>query len=203
MDVIKKKKIIQKIEKNTNDNSEPESSNNELKSNTKWNIKDKKILLEALQKYGSENIEAISKMLPNISLEDIKSTISKYSEIAKNLYEDELLNKWLKCGLYQPEDSLIPEALLFIQLFENHPSPSELEGYDIRSIYNFLYRSCFGQSSYFDLSPKDRDLLCFLISKIEQKVWPKCKTDIWEYVGKVYNKRNIKKVYPGKKGHLL
>lgn len=139
MDVVKKKKTIQKIEKNTNNNSEPESSSNELKLNTKWNIKDKKILLEALQKYGSENIDAISKMLPNISLEDIKSTISKYSEIAKNLYEEELLNKWLKCGLYQPEDSLIPEALLFIQLFENHPSPSELEGYDIRYVYMCVY----------------------------------------------------------------
>lgn len=137
MDVAKKKKTIQKIDKKTH-NSEPESSNNESKSNTKWNIKDKKILLEALQKYGSENIDAISKMLPNIPLEDIKSTISKYSETAKNLYEDELLNKWLKCGLYQPEDSLIPEALLFIQLFENHPSPSELEGYDIRYIYIYI-----------------------------------------------------------------
>ncbi|CAK9816519.1 hypothetical protein ANTPLA_LOCUS9000 [Anthophora plagiata] len=201
MDVFKEHKAVQKNEQQKSDNNKSESNNYESVSNIKWNNKDKKILLEALKKYGSENIEAISKMLPNIPSQVIKSKISEYSLMAEHLCENELLNNWLKCGLYHPGDSLIPQALLFIQLFEEHPRPSEAEGYDIRAIYNFLYRSCFEQLSYFDLSSKDRDLLCFLLSKVEQKLWPQCQSDIWQYIGRVYNKRNIKKVYPGKNGH--
>ncbi|XP_017755707.1 PREDICTED: uncharacterized protein LOC108547625 [Eufriesea mexicana] len=148
MDVVKKIKTVKEIEKPKSNISETKSNSNESKLNRKWSNKDKRMLLKALQKYGSENIE----------------------------------DEWLNCGLYKPGDSFIPEALLL-------------------AIYKYLYRSCFEQPSYFDLSPKDRDLLCFLLSKVEQKVWPQCKTDIWEYIGKVYNKRNIKRVYPGKKGY--
>ncbi|KOC60686.1 hypothetical protein WH47_07429 [Habropoda laboriosa] len=203
MDIFKKHKVVQRNEQQKSDNYVTKSSNYESKSNVKWSNKDKRILLEALKKYGSENVGAISKMLPNIPLQDIKTKIFEYSLMAKYLCENELLNNWLKCGLYHPEDSLIPEALLFIQLFEDHPSPSETEGYNIRAIYNFLYRSCFEQLSYYDLSSKDRDLLCFLLSKVEQKSWPQCQSDIWQYIGRVYNKRNIKNVYPGKNGHSL
>ncbi|XP_033347194.1 uncharacterized protein LOC117232127 [Bombus vosnesenskii] len=175
------------------------------KSNKLWTNNDKKILLEGLKKYGAENVEAISKMLPNMSFEDIKWKIAEYSEMAEYLYEHELINNWMNCGMFEPGDSLIPEALLFIHLFEKHPSPSEAEGFNFRAIYNFLYRSCLGPVSYFDLSPKDRDLLCILLSRLERKIWPKCEKDIWEYVGNTYNKRHIKKVYPGKRvpGQLL
>lgn len=138
MDNAKRKKNS-KTQKKQQDQNKTELNRNEFESNIEWSTKDKKILLEALKKYGSEDISAISKMLPNISPENIKSKISEYSQMAEG--EDELLNKWLKCGLYEPRDSLIPEALLFIQLFEDHPPPSE-SGYDFRYTYftllNFL-----------------------------------------------------------------
>ncbi|XP_076171900.1 uncharacterized protein LOC143148939 isoform X2 [Ptiloglossa arizonensis] len=128
MDVGKKKRNLQKKKQQESNKSE---SSSEFKSNIEWNNNDKRILLEALKKYGSENVPAISNMLLHIPPQVIKAKISEYSVMAKDLYENELLNKWLKCGLYKPGDSLIPEALLFIQLFENHPPPSELEGCDL------------------------------------------------------------------------
>ncbi|KAF3429383.1 hypothetical protein E2986_03183 [Frieseomelitta varia] len=200
------KNIKQKTNNSKVTNSETITINQENpKLNTKWTNSDKKILLEGLKKYGSENIEAISKMLPNITFEDIEWKIAEYSEMAEYLYEHKLINNWISCGLFESGDSLVPEALLFIHLFEKHPSPSETEGFDFRAIYSFLYRSCLEPVSYFDLSPKDRDLLCILLSRLEHKIWPKQQKDIWEYVGNTYNKRYIKKVYPGKKfpGQLL
>ncbi|XP_034184447.2 uncharacterized protein LOC117606269 [Osmia lignaria lignaria] len=184
-----------KRKKNSKTQKKQQDQNKEFESNMEWSTKDKKILLEALKKYGSEDISALSRMLPNISPKNIKSKISEYSQMAEG--EVELLNKWLKCGLYEPRDSLLPEALLFIQLFEDHPPPSE-SGYDFRAIYNFLYRSCVEEPPFFDLSSNDTDILYSLLSKIEQKSWPKHQKHLWEYVGRIYNKRNIKRVYPGK-----
>ncbi|CAD1475628.1 unnamed protein product [Heterotrigona itama] len=202
----KAKNVKQKTNNSKVTNSEMITINQqESKLNTKWTNSDKKTLLEALKKYGSENIEAISKMLPNITFEDIRWKIAEYSEMAEYFYEHKLINNWINCGLFESEDSFVPEALLFIHLFEKHPSPSETEDFDFRAIYSFLYRSCLEPVSYFDLSPKDRDLLCILLSRLEHKIWPKQQQDIWEYVGNTYNKRYIKKVYPGKKfpGQLL
>lgn len=70
-----------------------------------------------------------------------------------------------------------------------------------RAIYNFLHRSCLERTSLLDLSEQDRALLCTVLTNIEHKVWPQCQKDIWEYVGRVYNKSYIKKVYPGKNVH--
>ncbi|XP_076656549.1 uncharacterized protein LOC143361209 isoform X2 [Halictus rubicundus] len=166
-----------------------------------WSNTDKRTLLEALKKYGDENIPAISEMLPHISPENIKSKISEYSYLASISPENELI-KWLNYGIYKPGDSLIPEALLFISLFEDHPSPVDADGYDFRAIYNFLYRLCLEESPS-DLSENDLNLLFSCLSNIEEKVWPKQKKDILAYAGRVYNKIHIKKVYPGKSIHSL
>ncbi|XP_003704865.1 uncharacterized protein LOC100882043 [Megachile rotundata] len=197
---------ISKTKKNIKNNKRQQKKNNtetnedELESNVKWNTKDKKTLLEALRKYGPDNIAALSEMLPHISPEHIESKIAEYSLIAES--EDQLLNKWLNCGLYHPGDSLVPEALLFIQLFEDHPPPSEL-GYDLRAIYNFLYRSCSEEPPFFELSTEDMNILYSLLSKIEEKSWPKYQKHLLEYVGSIYNKRHIRKVYPGKNTYSL
>ncbi|XP_053974284.1 uncharacterized protein LOC128885931 [Hylaeus anthracinus] len=200
MDVVKRKRNLRKRKEQISNKSEVESRN-ESRSSIKWSNRDKRILLEALKKYGSENITAISNTLLHIPPEAIKSKIAEYSGMAEELQENELLNNWLNCGSYKPGDSLIPEALLFIQLFENHPSPSEVEGYDFKAIYKFLYHSCLEQTSFFDLSRKDRNMLCSSLSKVENKSWPKCQKELWEYVGRAYNRINIKKVYPGKNVH--
>ena len=198
----KRRRNIQKYEPEESDKSEAESDN-EFEPSVEWDSHDKRVLLDALNKYGSKDIAAISKMLPNMPVEAVQSKISEYSTIAERLYENELIDKWMECGLYKPGDSVVPEALLFIGLFEDHPSPSEAGGYDFRAIYDFLYRSCFERTSFFDLSEKDRNLLCSSLSKIEKKVWPACQKEIWEYVGRVYNKRKIKKVYTAKNVHSL
>lgn len=234
----KRRRNVRKREPEDSDKSDAESAN-EFEPCVEWDSHDKTVLLDALNKYGSKDIAAISKMLPNMPAEAIRSKISEYSTIAERLYENELIDKWTECGLYKPGDSVVPEALLCIGLFEDHPSPSEAGGYDFRyvfylmllishpryitvqivfagtlssntimlryfrAIYKFLYRSCFERTSFFDLSEKDRNLLCSCLSKIEKKVWPACQKEIWEYVGRVYNKRNIKKVYAAKNVHSL
>ncbi|XP_076621035.1 uncharacterized protein LOC143341762 [Colletes latitarsis] len=196
----KKKRNLRKQKQQENNTSVVESSN-ESKVHATWSNNDKRILLEALKKYGSENISAISTMLPHILPKAIELKITEYSMMAKDLQEHEFLDKWLNCGSYESGDSIIPEALLFIQLLENHPSPSEVGGYDFRAIYKFLYRSCLERSSFFDLSQKDRDMLCSSMSKVENISWPKCQKDLWDYVGRAYNRMNMKKVYPGKNSH--
>ena len=134
------KNVEQKTNNSKVTNSEIITLNQEEpKSNTKWTNNDKKILLEGLKKYGSENIEAISEMLPNITFEDIRWKIAEYSEMAEHLYEHKLINNWINCGLFESGDSLVPEALLFIHLFEKHPSPSETEGFDFRYMNCLIY----------------------------------------------------------------
>ncbi|XP_031840744.1 uncharacterized protein LOC116430563 [Nomia melanderi] len=187
---VKRKRSRRKTNKNKTDSGTEDKV-------IEWSDADKRTLLEALKKHGSNNITAISKMLPCISPENIKLKISEYSTMANNLYETEILDEWLNSGIYKPGDSLIPEALLFIYLFEDHPT-TEADGYDFRAIYKFLYRSCFEQPSHLDLSEKDLNLLYYALYKVQNKVWPNYRKEIWEYVGKIYNKKNIKKVYPGK-----
>ncbi|XP_043251713.1 uncharacterized protein LOC122396979 [Colletes gigas] len=198
----KKRRNLRK-QKQQEKNTSVAESGNESKAHATWSNSDKKILLEALKQYGPENISAISNMLPHIAPEAIELKITEYSTMAKELHDHEFLDKWLNCGSYEPGDSIIPEALLFIQLLENHPSPSEVEGYDFRAIYKFLYSSCLERPSFFDLSQKDRDMLCSTMSKIENTSWPKCQKGLWDYVGRAYNRMNIKKVYPGKNSHSL
>ncbi|XP_017882267.1 uncharacterized protein LOC108626215 [Ceratina calcarata] len=197
----KKRKTTLSSQKQKTPDIEATSSKDESKSKINWSKNDKEVLLEALEKYGSENIQAISKMLPRIPPREIKSKILEYSKIAANLENNQCLDKWLK--LYQPGDSMIPEALLFISLFEEHPPPSELEGHDIRAIYNFLYRCCYEEPSLFDLSQKDRNFLLLLMVKVQQKIWPKCQGELLQYVSKISSAKKIRRVYPGKSEHSL
>lgn len=193
---VRKKENASNTQKQKNHNVKATSSKDESKPKINWSNNDKEILLAALEKYGSENIQAISKMLPKISPREIKSKILEYSEIAADLENHQCLDNWLK--LYQPGDSMIPEALLFISLFEEHPPPSKLEGHDIGAIYNFLYRSCYEETSLCDLSPKDRNLLFLLMAKVQQKVWPKCQAELLQYVSKMSTAKKKRRVYPGK-----
>ncbi|XP_076284555.1 uncharacterized protein LOC143211034 isoform X1 [Lasioglossum baleicum] len=170
-------------------------------SKQSWSNTDKRTLLEALKKYGDENILAISEMLPHISPVNIKLKISEYSDLASISQENEL-DKWLNYGIYEPGDSLIPEALLFISLFEGQPSPVDADGYDFRAIYNFLYHLCLEESPS-DLSENDLSLLCSSLSNIEDRVWPNQKKDILAHAGRANSKMNIKKVYQGKTTHSL
>lgn len=161
MNIAQENRNIQKGKPQKTYSNEAKRIAGESKSKIKWATKDKEILLQALKKYGSKNIEAISKLLPNIASQEIKTKISEYSELAKLLYEDELLNKWLNCGLYKPGDSLIPQALLFIQLFENQPSTSESDGYDFRYVHN-----CSNVSIIIYLQSKINNYLLLLQSNI-------------------------------------
>ncbi|XP_076382248.1 uncharacterized protein LOC143260497 [Megalopta genalis] len=192
-----RRKRLQKNKRQKSNQSEKEYKE---KQKHDWSNMDKQRLLEALKKHGAENINAISEMLPHVSSENITLKIQEYSNLANNSPENESLCKWLDSGIYEPGDSLIPEALLFILLFEDHPSPIEAAGYDFRAIYDFLYRSCLEETSS-DLSGKDLNLLCSFLSTIENRVWPKHERDILAYVGRTCGKMKVKKVYPGKTTH--
>lgn len=199
MNKVKRNERSKKAAIKNNENSEKlKAGVSKTQPTVAWTTENKRTLLKALRQHGHEDINGISKMLPKIPPEEIKSKIQKYSVMSEYLCEDELIDNWLKCGLYKPGDSPLPTALRFIQLFEDHPSVAE-SGHDFRAIYNFLYHVCLEQPSFPDLPRDSKNLLFDLLSKVEEKHWPKSQTEIWEYLGKVYKKRNISKAYPGKK----
>lgn len=100
----------------------------------RWTETEKKTLLKGLQTYGSDDICALEKVLPNKSSIAIRQMIEKYRALADLGKKDvnSPLDIWLRSGLFNEEHKQVPEALLFISLFEDHPPPEETAGFDLR-----------------------------------------------------------------------
>lgn len=100
----------------------------------RWTEYEKKVLLRGLREHGSEDIESLQSLLPNKTCISIVRMIRKYQAIAelgkKNINSP--LDIWLRSGLFEDRDSMIPEALLFIHLFEKHPPIEETAGFDVK-----------------------------------------------------------------------
>ncbi|XP_066590269.1 uncharacterized protein [Prorops nasuta] len=162
-----------------------------------WSKRNKLMLLKGVKKYGHTNIAEISKLIPDKSPECIKAMINKYIALARvtNEKNENHYKRWLNPELFPPTETVIPQALLYIYLFEKYPKDPK---YDYRQIYYFLYQIMLGNPPI-DLPLKQRKILYNLLSEITSEIWPKCQSEIVDYVGNLYKKLRAKRVYPGKK----
>ena len=111
-----------------------------------WSKSEKEMLLHILKTDGHTNLNRIAAAIPNKSIGAIKSVINKYIVRARSLKPNiaDPLDFWIH-SYYSPEnEDLISKALMFIRLFEDHPTPEEINGVDIKLIYEFLHRSTLG-----------------------------------------------------------
>ncbi|KAG7211287.1 hypothetical protein KM043_010589 [Ampulex compressa] len=179
----------QKIEQSDEESYEPQ-----------WPDCIKIAFLRALKKYGHKNVRLLSKELPGVPTKDIRAMINKYQTISRFVIKEKQspLSQWLLCGLFKPEESVLPQALLYICLFEKHPTPLECKNCDFRAIYNFLYCLSSGQTLP-NLSPATERVLYGLLSDIMNQVWPASQKEIFDYLGNIYNRRKIQRVYSGKR----
>ena len=113
-----------------------------------WSKTERETLLNLLKAEGHTNYERIAQGLPNKSVSAVRSMINKYAVLAKSLKPGivDPLDYWLHSYFSSETEKIIPQALLFIRLFEDHPTIEETNGVDIGAIYEFIYRSILGQS---------------------------------------------------------
>lgn len=113
-----------------------------------WSQSEKEMLLQILKTEGHQNLNRIAARMPNKSTGAIKALLNKYSVQAKAFKSDtnDPLDFWLHSYFSPDDENLVAKALLFIRLFEEHPTPQELNGVDINSIYDFFHRSTLGHN---------------------------------------------------------
>ncbi|XP_015586325.1 uncharacterized protein LOC107263527 [Cephus cinctus] len=166
-----------------------------------WTKAEKCALLKSLKKYGHKDISKIAETIPSKSQSDIKILIDKFTKQArckKHIKTESPIDNWLASGMFPDTDTLIPEALLFIQLYEKHPPEEQTGGCNLREVYNFLYRMVLGQPTV-GISPEVEKTVYYLISNITREVWPASRTEILNEIAKLPAKQKCLKVYPGKK----
>ena len=100
----------------------------------RWTESEKRLLLKGLKKYGSNNPMKIKLLLPNKTISSIQQMIRKYEAIAElgKKAVNSPLDVWIRSGLFSGDNTMIPEALLFINKFEDHPPPEETAGFDLK-----------------------------------------------------------------------
>lgn len=99
-----------------------------------WTREEKILLFKAIKSYGHEDINHISEMLPLKSLESISDKLNDIITSAENTKnaEEYSLSAWLHCGLFDKKPNLLPQALLFIHLFEKQPLITKNSSCDFR-----------------------------------------------------------------------
>ncbi|XP_012287423.1 uncharacterized protein LOC105703534 isoform X3 [Orussus abietinus] len=98
-----------------------------------WTVKEKQKLLKGLRKYGHMDIHGMCKVLPGRTPGSIKAKINEYASRIRGKGDDlSPLETWLKSDIFQERDSIIPQALKLIQLFEKHPPSEKCAGCDFR-----------------------------------------------------------------------
>lgn len=99
-----------------------------------WLDSEKRILYSGLKNYGPNNLSKIKMLLPQKSegaicqMIKIYQTMSEFGKLEWNCP----LDIWLRSGIFEDEDFLLPEALLFIHKFEDQPPPEECAGFDLK-----------------------------------------------------------------------
>lgn len=103
--------------------------------NNVWSTADKRALLNALQKHGHMDIKKLSEALPHKSPKAIKNMIVSTMTAARRSTktgQTPPIDMWLEQASSDETNALIPQALLFISLFERHPPPELCDGCDLR-----------------------------------------------------------------------
>lgn len=182
-----------------------ESSAESKGGRAKWSSGEKKRLLWAMERYGSEDVNGISSHFPGVPVSSIKRLIRVYRVTADYMYEDKLIDEWLGCGLYRAGDKPVSEALRLIELFEDRPAGFP-DRQNFREIYRFLGKILSDDDETTQatripsLSPADLRLILGLLKKLENRSWPNFQGKLFDYLSKMYKRRNIRWDYQGKKG---
>ncbi|XP_043477028.1 uncharacterized protein LOC122508024 [Leptopilina heterotoma] len=164
-----------------------------------WTIDEKKKLLELMKYHGHTNYDRIALEFPNKSSLGIKAKINKYLALSKTLKPGSLdpLDFWLY-SFFQPEDdSLISRALLFIQLFENHPESDESNGIEFDTIYGLLHRLTLGHPPN-NISPQTFDVFDKEMLKAIEFVMCKSEKEVLTYLSTLSIKKKPTKDYSRK-----
>lgn len=97
---------------------------------TIWTPEEKKLLLTALRRYGSIDICAIAKEIPNKTVKDVKLAIKKYKDLANEALKEEAegeeapLDTWIEVLKDASKRNNLPDinplarAIKYIALFE-------------------------------------------------------------------------------------
>ncbi|KAG8245939.1 hypothetical protein J6590_096154 [Homalodisca vitripennis] len=119
-----------------------------------WNVKDKRIFLKALEKWGPDNIKALHAEMPNKKESDIYNQIKMWKEFAHADLQKKLsmevkrsekamvncitkLDEWIQHFSAMEEDSTsklfaLSNVFLLISEYGNFPPPSECDNIDFR-----------------------------------------------------------------------
>lgn len=105
-----------------------------------WTEKEKKTLLIALKKFGYTDIQNISNELPSKSKPALRIMINKLRLAAKKCTSrrENQIDMWLDSGLFNEHDTVIPQILKFISIFENHPSLDKSPGCNFKYVNSLV-----------------------------------------------------------------
>ncbi|KAJ8667958.1 hypothetical protein QAD02_009621 [Eretmocerus hayati] len=159
----------------------------QAKLKNRWTEGEKRALLKGLKMYGTDDIQKLMTLLPRRSETSIIQMIRKYQSIAV-LGKREMnspLDVWMRSGIFNNENSLVPKALLYISLFENFPPPEETAGFDLKKAYRYLYEISKG-SPMSHLPEKTAEMLKQLMVTVDVETQEENKFSTTDYlIGKL------------------
>ncbi|KAK0079379.1 hypothetical protein PV325_001340 [Microctonus aethiopoides] len=167
--------------------------------NIPWTEKEKKTLLIALKKFGYTDIQNISNELPSKSKPALRIMINKLRLAAKKCTsgKENQIDMWLDSGLFNEHDTVIPQILKFISIFENHPSLDKSPGCNFKVIYDILSQATLGIVPA-DTSQNECEIISYILNEISRGVWPVHEGDIIEFIDNL-EKSKAKYCYPPKR----
>ncbi|XP_034950194.1 uncharacterized protein [Chelonus insularis] len=165
----------------------------------KWDEDEKTTLLSALQKYGYTDIDNIAKEFPHKTKAAVRAMINKLYAIAQksNTTQSDHIDAWLESEYFSNTNTMIPEALRFISLFEDHPPPEDSAGCDFKALYDLLHRATLGQP-FINSTPMTLETIFYILKQITEEVWPKCEEEVDLYLENLLQQKT-RKVYGPKK----
>ncbi|XP_046733710.1 uncharacterized protein LOC124403979 [Diprion similis] len=140
--------------------------------NNEWTNDEKILLLKGLKKYGHKDVPSIAKLVPSKSPIAVKTMILNTMMAARRSTKPGRkppINMWLERTSLDDTNSLIPQALKFISLFERHPAAENCGGCDLRAAYDFVSRMTRNQPTA-ELSTNTRRIIFKAISKTVSKM---------------------------------
>ncbi|KAK2580511.1 hypothetical protein KPH14_006246 [Odynerus spinipes] len=169
---------------------------------THWSKREKLRLLKALKIHGHTDINKVTNMVATKSQKDVEVMINKLMVQSQAIKSNTnpIINEWLECESIKKtikKKSLIRQVLLFIYLFEKHPTSTDGKC-DYRAIYHFIYKLFCGCEAP-ELSKENQKLLYEVLSEVIEQTVSKPQKDIIITLEKLLDKKAGMRTYPGKK----
>ncbi|XP_046409725.1 uncharacterized protein LOC124297368 [Neodiprion virginianus] len=165
-------------------------------ANNEWTNDEKVLLLKGLKKYGHKDISSIAKLVPSKSPVAVKTMILNTMMAARRSTKPGRtppINMWLERTSLDDTNSLIPQALQFISLFERHPAAANCGGCDLRAAYDYVSRMTRNQPTA-ELSTNTRRIIFKAISKTVSKMRLSSPESLFQAINNV-NKTALQKDY--------